>query len=194
LRHQGDWDPEPAGLPRFARLFLGQTSVKVNVIETDAQTLNSQEMPLVHLTGTGPVHFNTGELKAIHDYVDGGGTLLIDACGGSSEFLKSMVGDVLPHAFPRSLLADIQGDNPILAGSGAGMTPVTLKLRPWREEVDGTTTQPLQYLTQGKGMVIFSTVDLSTGLLGTNTWPVNGYQPDTAYDLVRNVLLEILER
>jgi hypothetical protein len=194
VRYTGDWNPEPAGVPRFARLFLSQTSMKVNVIDADPQLLDARKMPLAHLTGTGPLRMNSADLKALHDYVDNGGTLLIDACGGSAEFDKSMVLDFLPHAFPQSHVADMRPDNPILAGTGAGLSPLTLRLRPWRNELDGATTEPLQYFTQGKGMVIFSPVDLSTALLGTNTWPVNGYAPDTAYALMHNLLLSILEK
>jgi hypothetical protein len=194
IRHMGDWNPEPAGLPRFARLFLGQTSVKVNIVETDPQSLDADKMPLAHLTGTTSVHFTADELKGIHDYVNNGGTLLIDACGGSADFEKSVVSELLPRAFPQSLLSAFPADNPILTGSGAGMSRLTLKLRPYRAEIDGATTEPLQYLSLGKGQVILSPVDISTGLLGTNIWPVNGYEPDAAYAVVRNVLLAILEK
>jgi hypothetical protein len=193
LRYRGDFNPEPAGLPRFASLFLRDTSVKVTVTDADPAELDPQKIPLVHLTGTGPVAFDAVQLQAIHDYVDGGGILLIDACGASPAFLRSMLLDFLPHAFPKSRATDMPRDNPILAGTGAGMTPVSLRVRPYRVELDGTSQQPIQFFTLGKGMVIFSPIDLSTGLLGTNTWGINGYEPAAAYDLVRNVLLNSLE-
>ena len=43
-----------------------------------------------HLTGTTGVKFSPAELDAIKAYVNGGGTLLIDAAGGSGEFITSM--------------------------------------------------------------------------------------------------------
>jgi hypothetical protein len=194
IRHPGNWNPEPVALPRFARIFFGQTSVKVNVIDTDPDMLDPVKMPLAHLTGTGPIHFSPAEFKAIHDYVNNGGTLLIDAFGGSTEFRNSMVSDFLPHAFPRTVMAGMPSSDPLLRGTGPGMSKVALRMSPWREEFDGTTTLPLQYLTEGKGLVIYSTVDVTTGLLGINTWGINGYEPETAYNLVRNVLLSILEK
>jgi hypothetical protein len=194
VRHAGDWNPEPAGLPRFARLFLGQTSVKVNVVEADANTLDAGKMPLAHLTGTGLVHFTADELKSLHDYVNSGGTLLVDACGGSTDFQRSVLTELLPRAFAPSLPSAFPADSPILTGTDAGMSKLSLKLRPYRGETGGATTEPLQYLTLGKGQVILSTVDISTGLLGTNTWPINGYEPENCYDLVSNLLLSLLER
>jgi hypothetical protein len=194
LKYNGNYNPEPASLPRFAKLFLNDTSVKLDVIDADPANLDPEKMPLVHLTGVGAVPYDTMQLKAIHDYVSNGGILLIDPCGASPVFLKSMLLDFAPHAFPKSLFQDMQSDNPILAGKGAGMTPVTLKLRPYRTELDGTTRQPIEYFNLGSGMVIFSTVDLTTGMLGTNTWGVNGYEPATVYDIMRNALLYSLEK
>jgi len=140
------------------------------------------------------VPYDTAQLKAIHDYVDNGGILLIDACGASPGFLSSMLLNFLPHAFPQSQPQDMPADHPVLAGTGAGMTPVSLRLRPYRSELDGSTQQPIQFFTLGKGMVIFSPVDLTTGFLSTNTWGINGYEPSTVYDLVRNILLCSLEK
>jgi hypothetical protein len=194
LKYPGNYNPEPAGLPRFAKLFLTDTSVKLNVVDAIPADLDAQKILLAHLTGTGAVSYDTTQLKAIHDYVDNGGILLIDPCGASPAFLKSMLVDFLPHAFPRSLAMDMKADNPILDGKGAGMSRVTLKLRPYRTELDGATQQPIQFFNLGKGMVIFSTVDLTTGLLGTNTWGVNGYDPTAVYDLIRNTLLYSFEK
>jgi hypothetical protein len=41
----------------------------------------------------------------------------------------------------------------------------------------------------GKGYVIESPLDLSTGLVGSNSWGVIGYQPDWCDGFVKNVLL-----
>ena len=194
LQNGVDSNPEPAAWPRFAREFFSHTSVKVDVTDIDSASLDSNKMPMAHLTGTRAIHFTSAQLKNIHDYVNNGGTLLIDACGGSPEFMKSMLLDFLPHAFPKSPPKDVPANNLMLLGSGEGMTPVNLHLRPYRTELDGAMTQPLQYFTVGKGMVILSTVDITTGLLGTDTWPVNGYEPQVAFDLVRNVLLSVLEK
>jgi hypothetical protein len=193
LRYRGDYNPEPAGLPRFARMFMRDTRVKIEVVDTDPAELDPQKMPMTHLTGTGPVPFDTMQMQAIHNYVENGGILLIDACGASPVFLKSMLLDFLPHTFPKSRAVDMPRDNPILAGTGAGMTPVSLRLRPYRIELDGASQQPIQYFTLGKGMVIFSPIDLSTGFLGTSTWGINGYEPTTVYSLTRNILLHALE-
>jgi len=45
-------------------------------------------------------------------------------------------------------------------------------------------------LINDKPAVIFSAEDLTTGLLGTQSFTVDGYEGDTAYALVRNILLQ----
>jgi hypothetical protein len=194
LKYPGDWDPEPDAWLRFSRLFLGETSVKLGVTDIDPLALDARKMPVAQLSGVIAIRYDTAQLRAIQTYVDNGGILIIDACGGSQTFLKSILIDLLPHAFPKSLANDIGFRDPLLLGKGAGMTPVSLKLRPYREETDGAQTLPVQVVTEGKGMVILSDVDITTGLLGTNTWSVNGYTPETCYDLVRNIVLFALER
>jgi len=41
----------------------------------------------------------------------------------------------------------------------------------------------------GKGVVVFSPLDLTTGMLGANTWGIFGYAPGYAQDFVRNIVL-----
>jgi hypothetical protein len=194
IRYPGNWNPEPSALPRFSRIFLSKTGVNASVAAVDPAQLDPATMPLAHLAGTGAMHFTPGELTKIRDYVTAGGILLIDPCGGSPAFLKSTFVDFLPHAFPAQTPQDMQPSNPILAGTGEGMSPVNLRLRPYRSELDGMTTIPIEYFTEGKGAVLLSQVDLTTALLGTDTWPINGYTPAASCDLLRNVMLLALEK
>ena len=194
LKYPGAWNPEPAAWSRFTRLLLGETSVKLQVTEIDPAQLDPKTMPVAQLSGTIAVQYNTDQIKAISDYVQAGGTLIIDATGGSKLFMKSMLEDVLPHAFPKTFFNEMARTDPILAGTGEGMTAVNLKVRPYLFESDGVATRPIQSARIGKGLVLLSSIDLTTALLGTSTWAVNGYNPETAYDLVRNAILFALEK
>ena len=51
------------------------------------------------------------------------------------------------------------------------------------------TNVPLVEITFGKGRVILSRLDLTTALLGTNPWAVNGYSPEYAQAFIKNILL-----
>ena len=41
--------------------------------------------------------------------------------------------------------------------------------------------------------MIFSPLDLTSGLLGTNTWGIIGYAPDYAQSLLQNIILWTLD-
>jgi hypothetical protein len=197
LRYVGNWDPEPAAWERFARQFTVATSIRPQPTTIDIRDLRPETAHLAALTGTGEVRFNDDQIGAMHDYVAGGGVLLIDACGGSTAFATAMRTDAIARAFPQSKLRRLPADHPILTGAGDGLDGlirVTPQLRPRAAEVLGTTLVPLEILTEGRGCVIFSSVDLSTALVGCNTWGVMGAEPDTATALGRNVLLWALER
>ena len=45
-------------------------------------------------------------------------------------------------------------------------------------------------LPLGKGRIIYSPIDLTSGLLGTNTLGILGYKSPTACSLVKNVIIQ----
>jgi Domain of unknown function (DUF4159) len=197
LKYNGNWNPEPAAWPRFAKIFLNQTSIAAVPAPTTFQELpklDLQQTPLAHLTGTAEVPFDAAAIKAVHDYVTSGGILLIDAADGSPDFTQSVLKTLLPQAFPHLMLHPMADDDPILVGTGDCMSSIALKLRPHAAELLATPIGTLETLTAGRGLLILSRSDLTTALLGTNTYSVLGYEPDVATNLIRNILLWTIER
>jgi hypothetical protein len=41
----------------------------------------------------------------------------------------------------------------------------------------------------GKGAVIYNPLDIESGLLGTNTWGILGFEPAYASSLMKNIVL-----
>ncbi len=194
VRYDGDWDPEPAAAGRFARAFLNDTSIAVTVADMDVANLDARSTPVALLTGTGDVRMTPPQLQVLHKFVTDGGILVTDACGGSPDARKALLERILPNAFPERAATDLPGDHPIVAGTFPGMTPFDAKLRRFASEASYGRSGKVQAILVGDGIVLFSPLDVTTGLLGTNTWGVDGYRPDTAYALVRNALLYALER
>ena len=194
VQYDGDWDPEPAAAGRFARVFQNDTGVAVTLIDADPDALSVRTTPMALLTGTGDVTLSRLQLRALHRYVADGGVLLADACGGSVATRRALLERVLPGAFPEITPRALSADHPILAGTLPGMAPLDPKLRPFAADLGGTRTFAVQAVAVGKGLVLFCPVDVTTGLLGTNTWGVNGYDPAAAYGLARNALLYAAER
>jgi hypothetical protein len=44
-------------------------------------------------------------------------------------------------------------------------------------------------LRAGRGAVICASLDMTSGLLGTNTWGIAGYRPQYAQNLLKNIVL-----
>lgn len=189
LRYDGNWDPEPAAWTRFSRLFLAETSIKLEPTPIDIQDLQPDFARFAHLTGTEALRLDARQIKSIHDFVAAGGVLLIDACGGSSAFAQSLRAELLPRIFPKSPLKPIPPEHALLAGAGEGMSRIAPRLRPYTAETLGTLAVRLEMMQEGEGAVIFTGFDLTTALLGTGTYTVTGCDPETATPLCRNILL-----
>ena len=192
LKYPGNWDPEPGAWRRFARYFQGQTGVEAQTKAIEIKDLADQtaeEITFAHLTGTAAHTFNDADASALAAFVERGGVLLIDNCGGSPAFAAS-VQTLLTKAFPNTKPQAMKGDHPLLKGDGAALTDLSKpRLRPYALAKLGPPSPHLHLLTGGKGTVIYSDIDLTSGLLGTHTWGILGYDPSYAQELLKNVVI-----
>ena len=81
-------------------------------------------------------------------------------------------------------------EHPLLAGNGEGMENLArVQLRTFTEQKLGKAAGRFEIYRLGKGKILYSPLDLTSGLLGTNTWSILGYKPAYAQSFVKNVLL-----
>jgi len=145
---------------------------------------------IVHVTGTAPWTCSEAELSVIRRYVESGGVLVIDACGGAWPFGQSISNHLLPKAFTGAPMTVLSPTHPLLAGTAEGMDNLTKpNLRPFTEQKLGKSAGRIEMYSLGKGRVIYSSIDLTAGLLGTNTWSILGHRPAFAQSFLKNVLL-----
>jgi hypothetical protein len=183
----GDWDPEPGAWRRFANLYQWVMDTSIPMVVTDFVSLDAKKTPLAHLTGTAATNFTDADAKAVHQFVAAGGMLLVDPCGGSPDFDKS-ARSLLAKAFPGVQPSVVPKDHPLLAAADDKGKPLTLRLRPYDVDKLKMTAPPLERIAVNDGVVIISHVDLTTGLLGTNTLAVVGYDTPIAQAVVWNLL------
>lgn len=192
IRHSGHWDVEPFGWVRFARYMSNEASVRLLV--TSGVSLDHAELdrfPVAYITGDGPLKLSESELSGLRRFLTGGGTLLADPAGGSREFLaafESQITDLLKTA-PQTLSSAA----PLITGEGI---PGAVSLqnvgyrRAARGEAAGEKHARLKVFTIGRrAAVIYSTLDISTGLLGTPVYNCRGYDADSSLRILRNQLL-----
>jgi hypothetical protein len=188
IRYDGNWDPEPGAWGRFGRLFQWQTNFGVGTTPVALKDLKAGDAPVAHLTGTAAVTFSDEDVAAAKAFVEAGGVLLVDVCGGSKAFYESVRDGLLEKAFPGAKPDKPPDDHPILrpAGEKESLVP---KLRAYTAEAMKEGAPSLGVMQAGKGHVVVSPLDLTEGLIGANTWGVIGYDPATAQAIVRNVLM-----
>jgi len=190
LAHKANCDPEPLAWRRFARRARAnlrldvQTSPLMSIAELDAN-----DWPVAHITGTDLLQLTDAEKKALTRYFAEGGTLIGDAAGGSSLFARSFAEQVGPLAAGDNAGRLAQDHAVYQAG------PYDLDKVQYRGEYAQTlgeserTAPRLQAVFKdGRPVIVFSEVDITTGLLGIGVFGLKGYSPDSAERVLTNIL------
>ncbi|HEY7118380.1 MAG TPA: DUF4159 domain-containing protein [Tepidisphaeraceae bacterium] len=189
LKYPGNWDPEPLAWGRFARVFQRDTDVALSVVATDIENLNPNLGGFAHWTGTGAYTPTAAQIAAIRKFVQAGGVLMVEPCGGNGDFYES-ARLALAKAFPEVQPQLLPRTHPILAASGPGMDDLaTPQVRAYVKTRGYGTGGRLDAITFGRGKVILNPLDLTTGLLGCNNWGVLGFEPAYAQSLMKNLLI-----
>jgi hypothetical protein len=194
VKYNGQWDPEPGAWKRFANWFEYQTGYGLIVSMVEPSQLNSTTHPLAHLTGTAAWTPSDDEIAALRKYVESGGTLIIDACGGAVPFGQSVSGNIIPRGFAKATPLILDNLHPLLAGKADGMEALPRPgVRIFADQKLGKSGPRMELYSAGHGHVIYSALDLTTALLNTNTWAVFGYRPSYAQSFIKNAILWTLD-
>jgi hypothetical protein len=186
LKHQANWDPEPLAYERLSRLMARECGVGLEVFPCGIGNLPESNARVASLTGTEAFQPSSQEKEALREFVKGGGLLVVDACGGSKEFAES-ARKALLEVFGADSLKPL----PATARLYTVKEIAEFKYRNWAKVRLGDVKGPLlQGVSVGKKLgVIFSREDLTEGLMGTPLYRCDGYAPQTAYEIMRNVML-----
>jgi hypothetical protein len=194
LKYAGNWDPEPGAWPRYQRWFQRQTGYVLDVRDIAIKELRPETAPVAHLTGTSRYSPTPAEVEAIKRYVLSGGVLLVDVTGGGNGFGEQLQSDLFRAAFPDQSSRVIYPNHPLLSPGGSGMEDLGRpRLRQYAVDLLGTRAGLPEEIAAGRGHVLFTSLDLTSGLLGTNTWGILGYESNYAQDLLKNVVFWTLD-
>jgi len=188
-----NWDPEPGGWWRMGNLLHNQEQLDVAVYHTKLGVGALTAAQVAHLTGTSDFALDDASRLELESFVKSGGTLVIDAAGGSVQFadaaeqeLKAMFGPAavqgLARPLPRTHAVYNLPGHPIPAFS----------YRPWaRLNSVGALKEPrIRGIDIGnRTAIFFSREDLSAGMVGEPVDGIIGYAPETATQIMRNIIL-----
>jgi len=200
LQYSGNWDPEPGGWRRFNALMQNerQTAIEVQTVKLGEKKLAG--FKIAHVTGTGRFVLNTLARVDIKKFVEGGGTLIIDAAGGNGEFATAAEAELVA-IFPgaKNTLKLLPISHPLYS---AANKIEEVEYRPFARKSLGNIHMPrLRGMEVNNRLaIIFSGEDLSVGLVGQPIDGIVGYVPQRlqqsekqvrmgASDLMTNILL-----
>lgn len=100
--HDGNWDPNPSGIPMLLKALGSNTSVAVKFVRRQFELRNPDlfSYPLLYMTGTWEPALTKAETALLRRHLAQGGTLIADAASGRHEF------DVGFRKLVRELFAD----------------------------------------------------------------------------------------
>jgi hypothetical protein len=193
LRYVGNWNPEPGAWPRMARITARYFHTRLNIIDhAIGPKLSPKRCPLAQMTGTGVFTLSAAQITALRYYIQHGGMLLADAAGGKNQFTDSFV-QLVVQAFPHQTLIAVPQRSSLYTGTfpdGVNVTRVKYR-KFYNQQHQHVKTRPelMGIKRNGRWIVVFSSADITCGLLGTNTWGISGYAPPSAQALAANVIM-----
>jgi hypothetical protein len=192
LKYAGNWNPEPGAWPRMAKIAATdfQTQVTIKNV-TVGSKLDPAQCPLADMTGTGAFKLTAQQITNLRSYLLHGGMLFADAGGGKPAFTNAIV-NLATALFPHAILNNIPLNSSLYVGSfpeGQKTQDVGYrKFYNYQHTHHHKHPQMLGIRVGGRWVVVYSPQDITSGLLGTNTWGISGYTPASAQALARNVL------
>jgi hypothetical protein len=186
LAYAGNWNPEPGGWRRLANVMRngGEMALDVQPVTLGTGKLDPAIYTVAHLTGTSAISLSATQLSELKKFIDGGGTLIIDAAGGSTAFsgsVEQLIGRIIPA---KSSLQALDPSHPSIAGVGRA------KFRRFERARIGNAQDllPQAVIIDGRAAVFYSPLDLSVGLVGQPVDGIAGYEPETATKIVNGII------
>lgn len=189
IKHNGDWDPTPHGLPNLLKFIDTNSTLNVQ-FKRQTMTLEDEavlKQPILFMTGLREFTLNDKEKAQLSKYLTAGGLLFADAAMGMDSFDKSfkkMVEQVLPG----STLETLPPEHPIY---GNVFKLKEVKYSPLVTQVEPNLKQPLlqAVIKDGVPVILYSPKSLSNGWEQLPNPYAKAYSDEDALKLGTNILV-----
>jgi hypothetical protein len=186
LKYNGYWNPEPGGWRQLSNIMAtkGGGGCDAQGVELGKGQLTGYQV--AHLTGVGKFKLNDAQKADLKNFVTGGGTLIMDAAGGTDGFTIS-ARDLLQELFPDGTLAEVPQDG----GVYSGVDPATMLRAAARRQFAGQGEprgQIMALTLAGRTAVYLSPQDLTEGLVGQPVAGINGFTPTASAIIMSNMI------
>ncbi len=190
VKHEANWNPEPLAFDRLAGILRRDHGVGLKVTGgVPIEKLDPGKHPLAVMTGTRSLKLSAGQSRALKAYLQKGGTLIVDAAGGSKPFATSVEEQILTlpdaAAQTRLLLSD-----KVFSRGLMPMKSVTYRRDVALRMSERTRNLPrvVGVASGGRMVIFYSAEDLTAGLVGYRHAGIRGYAPKSATAIMANLL------
>jgi hypothetical protein len=194
LEYAGNWDPEPGGWARMANILHNQFKLDLQVEPVKLGEGKLEGYKVAHLTGNVKFHLDEKQRAELKKFSEGGGLLIIDACGGSGEFATAFEAEMtaLFVADAQQLqTAILPPSDPVFNVAGAKIDEFGYRSYAQKMLLGKVKAPQLRALERnGRPVVYYSPQDISVGMVGQSVDGIYGYDPRTATEIMRNILLQ----
>lgn len=200
VRHEGNWNTQPFALEALDQKLRAENFVTVDVtVGAELSNEGLKGHDLVWMTGTDEFTLSDDQQAALRRYLLGGGTLFINAVGGSREFTRS-AQDMLRELFRPIRTARrtaLTGNSPLMTGKagdfrGPRISMEDLKLRRTNplKKIMPNPDSPFEVYGRGERyFAILAANGIHDTLDGHTVHGALSYMPRAARDLAANVVL-----
>ncbi len=193
LEYNGNWDPEPGGWRRLANVMGNDNKIKLEVEVVKLGTGKLAGYKIAHLTGTNKLSLPAAAADELKAWVNNGGKLVIDAAGGSGEFVQSL-DEEMTRLFPDTaseLKQTLDLASPIYGSGDKRLSDVDY--RAFARRAIGNIRKPMLRGMKLKDQlaVLISREDLSGGLVGQPVDGILGYDPSSASQVMATLLTNL---
>jgi hypothetical protein len=196
LQFAGNWNPEPGGWRRMTAILHNRSRIdlQISVAKLGSNQLGDGKTGanVAVLTGTNTFKLTAPARQEIHDFVQGGGTLIVDSAGGDGDFATSAEGE-LAAIFGTDVATQLKTALPPTAPiyNLTGGVIKDFSYRPFARTVLGAIHAPLiaAASVNNRPAIFYSKQDLSTGLVGQPTDGIVGYDPEVATAIMTNLVI-----
>ncbi len=197
VKHEGDFDPEPNALRQLKSTLANHHDIDLQYQPAGTEADKLGNAKLAFLTTAADGKLSQAQATALRQWVDQGGTLWLDAIGGSSEAVQAaqaMIGQLAPGDQPVPLALD----HPMLSGQGlpGGYDNRRLQYRPYalRQMGPANTSRIQAIFIDDRPAILYSEEDITAGLAGLEHWGIFGYTVDSARAIVANSAISAARR
>jgi len=193
LKYKGMWNPEPGGWPQLAAVMHNRDQLDLDVVPITLGTnTDLTDYKIIDITGSQHIALDTNDWIQLHSFVENGGTLIVDAAGGSQKFND----DVKPQLQSTFFDSAAQLEQPLRPGHilytqfGSKIDEVSYRNFARHVLTENLKAPRIRGMKSGSRIgVFYSAEDISAGLVGEPVDGIVGYSPESATALMEHMIL-----